>query len=141
MCAVWHKRIPAGSRGAPTGLACDLFPTVCEAAGAPVPSGLDGRSLLGALLGKPAPAADRDLVWVRREGGLEYQGREYYALRRGDWKLLQNSPFERYQLFNLREDPQETRDLSKQEPKIFRELSAALMRHVQRAGRVPWQRS
>ena len=140
LCAVWRNRIAPGSRGAQTGLACDLFPTVCEAAGAPVPSGLDGRSLLGAMLGKPPAAAGRDLVWVRREGGLTYQGREYYALRRGDWKLLQNSPFERYQLFHLREDPKETRDLSTQEPKIFRKLSAALMRHVQRAGRVPWQR-
>ena len=140
MCAVWPGRIPAGSRAAPAGMTCDLFPTVCEAAGAALPPGLDGVSLLPAMLGKPAAAPERDLIFVRREGGMEYQGRDYYALRRGGWKLVQNSPFERYQLFHLGRDPRETRDLSKQEPKVFRELSAALMRHIQRAGRVPWQR-
>lgn len=62
-----------------------------------------------------------------------------YAVRRGDWKLVYNSPFEPMQLFNLQDDPQEKIDLAKQSPKIFNELSTALRKHIQDAGQVPWQ--
>ncbi len=78
MCAVWPGRIAAGTRSGRVGLSMDLFPTLCEAAGARVPPDLDG-----AALWPERPAPERDLVWVRREGGVRYQGRDYYALRRG----------------------------------------------------------
>ncbi len=139
MCAVWPGRIRAGTQSDRVALSMDLFPTVCEAAGAHLASGLDGISLLADLESRAGQPAARDLVWVRREGGPRYQGRDYYAFRRGDWKLLQNSPFEPYQLFHLKDDPLEQTDRSRQEPKIYRELSAALARHVQQAGSVPWQ--
>ena len=139
MCAAWPGRIRAGSRSDRPGLASDLFATLCEAAGTK-PSGIDGTSLLGAMTGKVEPApAQRDLVWVRREGGQMYAGREFYAFRRGDWKLLQNTAFQPYELYNLASDPEEKHDLAKAEPKVYSELVSALMRHVQRAGRTPWQ--
>jgi arylsulfatase A-like enzyme len=118
----------------------DLFPTICEVAGAQPPAGLDGVSILPVLCRGANSLPQRDLVWVRREGGLRYQGQDYYALRRGDWKLLQNNPFEPPQLHNLREDPREQDDLKQREPKIYQELTAALARHLQRAGQTPWQR-
>ena len=68
-----------------------------------------------------------------------YAGREFYAFRRGDWKLLQNTAFQPYELYNLENDPEEKHDLSKSEPKRYNELIAGLMLHVQRAGRTPWQ--
>lgn len=140
MCAVWPGRIPPGTRSDCDGLTMDFYPTICEAAGARPPDGIDGRSLLPVFQGKQKTLPERDLIWVRREGGQRYQGQDYYALRRGDWKLLQNSPFEPFQLYNLKDDPGEQTNLANKERKIFAELSAALMRHVQRAGRVPWQR-
>jgi arylsulfatase A-like enzyme len=139
MCAVWPGRIPAGSRSECDALTMDLYPTICEAAGARAPAGIDGQSLLAVLEGKQKTLPSRDLIWVRREGGPRYQGQDYYALRRGDWKLLQNSPFEPYQLYHLKDDPGEKNDLASKEKKIYAELSAALMKHIQRAGRVPWQ--
>ncbi|MFN0168308.1 MAG: sulfatase, partial [Bryobacteraceae bacterium] len=139
MCAVWPGRIRARTQSDRVALSMDLFPTVCEAAGARLPDGLDGVSLLADMEGRTGQLAARDLVWVRREGGVRYRGRDYYALRRGDWKLLQNTPFEPYQLFNLKDDPLEQSDRSQQEPKVYRELSAALTRHIQQAGAVPWQ--
>jgi arylsulfatase A-like enzyme len=139
MCAAWPGRIAAGSKSDRVGLTMDLFATVCEAAGAKPLAGIDGVSLLPTLLGKAESPAERDLVWVRREGGPVYQGREFYALRRGDWKLLQNTAFQPYELYNLKDDPMESRDLAKSAPKIYRELTAALMLHVQRAGATPWQ--
>lgn len=138
MCASWSGKIRAGSRSNRVGMTSDLFATICEAAGLKA-EGVDGVSLLAEMTAKARPAPDRDLVWVRREGGTAYAGREFYAFRRGDWKLLQNTAFEPYELYNLANDPEEKQDLAKAEPKVYRELVAALMRHVQRAGRVPWQ--
>ena len=117
----------------------DLFATICEAAGARPKAGIDGVSLLPEMARRAQRTIQRDLVWMRREGGLEFAGRDFYALRRGDWKLLQNTAFQPYELFDLANDPGETRNLAKAQPKVYRELVAALILHVQRAGRVPWQ--
>ena len=140
MCAAWPGRIAPGSRSDRVGLTLDLFATACEAAGSK-PEGIDGVSLLADMTGEARQAPQRDLVWVRREGGPMYAGREFYAFRRGDWKLLQNTAFQTYELYNLANDPEEKRDLAKAEPKLYRELIAGLMLHVQRAGRTPWQRA
>ena len=139
MCAVWPGLIAPGSRSERVGMTADLFATVCEAAGAK-PGGVDGVSMLAEMMGKSPLSPQRDLVWVRREGGTMYAGREFYAFRRGDWKLLQNTAFQPYELYNLANDPEEKHDLSKSEPKRYNELIAGLMLHVQRAGRTPWQR-
>ncbi len=141
MCAAWPGSIAPGSKCDRVGLTMDLFATVCEAAGAKPPEDIDGVSLLADMLGKAQQPPKRDLAWVRREGGMMYAGRDFYAFRRGDWKLLQNTAFQPYQLYNLANDPEEKRDLAKAEPKVYRELVAALMLHLQRAGRTPWQRS
>lgn len=138
MCAAWPGHIAAGSKSERVGLTMDLFATVCEAAGAKPPEGIDGVSLLADMKGAQRPN-QRDLVWVRREGGMNYAGREFYAFRRGDWKLLQNTAFQPYELYNLADDPEEKRDLAKEQPKVYRELISGLMQHVQRAGRTPWQ--
>ena len=118
----------------------DLYPTLCDIAGTPYASDLNGLSLLPTLLGQPQPGLDRTLVWVRREGNFRYQGRDYYAFREGPWKLVQNTPFEPYQLYHLDRDPMEENDLSKSEQKQYRSLIQKLMLHVQSAGQVPWQR-
>jgi arylsulfatase A-like enzyme len=139
MFAVWPGKVAAGLESDTVALTMDLYATACEAAGAGTPADLDSVSILAELTGRKRAATPRDLVWVRREGGGPYRGRDYYAIRRGDWKLLQNTPFEPYQLFNLREDPAETTDLSGTRPDVYRALTAALSLHIQRAGRTPWQ--
>jgi arylsulfatase A-like enzyme len=139
MGAAWPGRISPGSHSDGVALAMDLPPTICEAAGVSPPKNLNGISILSAMQGKGTPPADRELVWVRRDGGMRCQAQDYYAYRRGEWKILQNNPFEPLRLYNLREDPNESNDLSQREPKLYREMVARLMLHVQQAGRVPWQ--
>jgi arylsulfatase A-like enzyme len=107
----------------------------------PVRHEIDGASILPTLLGQNQPVVTRDLFWMRREGGAKYQGQDYYAVRRGDWKLVHNSPFEPLQLFNLAADPLEQHDLARQETKVFQDLAAALRAQLQRAGAVPWQKT
>jgi len=42
-------------------------------------------------------------------------------------------------LYDLAADPRETTDLARKEVAKFRDLAAALMKHIQRGGQVPWQ--
>jgi arylsulfatase A-like enzyme len=138
MCAAWPGKITPGSRSDRVALTMDLFPTICEAAGATLDYEINGRSILPTLLGKYQPAEDRFLFWVRREGGL-YGGRAYYAARYGDYKLLQNSPFEPLQLYNLKDDPHENQPLDKKH-RMYQKLFTALRNHILEAGAVPWQK-
>jgi arylsulfatase A-like enzyme len=140
MGAVWPGRIEPGSRSDRVAMTMDIFPTVCEAAGVPIDHEIDGISFLPTLLGKSQPANDeRFLFWVRREGGPKYGGRAYYAARQGDFKLLQNTPFEPLKLYNLAQDPQEQHPLDDKHP-MYRKLFNALQGHVSKTGVVPWQR-
>ncbi|HRH98668.1 MAG TPA: N-acetylgalactosamine 6-sulfate sulfatase, partial [Prosthecobacter sp.] len=81
----------------------------------------------------------RDLYFVRREGGPAYGGKSYEALIRGDWKLMQNTPYSPLELYNLKNDPQEKNNLMGKAPKVFQELSTAMRKHVQIGGATPWQ--
>lgn len=138
-CVRWPGHTKPGSRTGHRALTMDLYPTFCEAAGVPVRHAIDGRSILSLLTGKPGDPPPRDLFYVRREGGNKYQGQDYYAMQRGPWKLLQNTPLEPLELYNLEEDPKEQKNLAQEQKKVFREMAAALRAHIQEAGRVPWQ--
>ena len=137
--ARWPARIKAGSRTGRFTLTMDIFATLAEVAGVKPPADVDGVSFLPSLLGGNPPEAQREFYFVRREGGIAYGGKTIEALRRGDWKILQDSPFAPLELYNLAADPKETTDLAKEQRKIFRDMDAALRLHVQRGGEVPWQ--
>ena len=139
MCAVWPGRIEPGSRNGRVALTMDLYPTICEAAGAEIDHEIDGRSILSILLGQQQPEEDRILFWVRLEGGRRYRGQPYYCARQGDWKLLQNDASEPFRLYNLADDPKEQHDLSSSRADVFTRLKAALDAHVARCSNVPYR--
>ena len=99
---------------------------------------IEGQSLASVWLEGAEGDADRTMIWVRREGNLRYQGRAYYAIRQGNWKLLQNTPFEPMMLVDLEKDPFEQNPLPA-EGKVAKQLTNALMAHIQKSGEVPWQ--
>jgi len=138
MCAVWPGKIKPGSRCGHVAMTMDLFPTICQSAGAKITHPIDGVSILGALLGEKFEMPDRTLFWMRLEGG-GYRGKIYYAARHGRWKLMQNRQWEPMKLFDLHDDPGETRPLGK-DHKAYKQLSDALGRHVAKAQKIPWQR-
>lgn len=140
MGAVWPGKIKAGGRNDFVAATMDIFPTVAEVAGAKIDHPIDGRSFLPLLLGEKQAAFERDLFFTRREGGERYMGECIWAMRRGDWKLVKNSPMTSWELFDLGTDPKETTDLAKKNPEKFRELAAAMREHIQRGGAVPWQK-
>jgi arylsulfatase A-like enzyme len=137
--ARWPGHIAAGSRTARPTLTMDVFATACALAGANSPASIDAVSFLPALLQKAEKAPERDLYFVRREGGHVYGGLTIEALRRGRWKFVHDSPYAPAALFDLESDPAESTDLSHQERKVFVELSRVLQAHLQEGGRVPWQ--
>ena len=134
----WPARIKPGTRSDYTGLVFDLFPTFAELAGSKPNEDLDAMSLVPLLMGGTT-TTPRDLYFVRREGGSKYGGKSYEAIIRGDWKLMRNDPFSPYELYNLKEDPQESRNLAATNRRKFEELGAEMRRHVQRGGATPWQ--
>ncbi|MFZ5830046.1 MAG: sulfatase-like hydrolase/transferase [Planctomycetota bacterium] len=93
--------IPQGRSDALTYL-YDIYPTVCELVGAPVPDGLDGKSFAPVLRGeKPA---------IRDSLFLAYEDVQR-AVRDEQWKLIIYPQINRSQLFDLQQDPQEMHDL------------------------------
>ncbi len=90
----------------------DLFPSICEWAGQSVPESVDGTSLL--------PVINENKV-IRDH--LYYAYRDYQrGISDGEWKLIEYhvNGDKHTQLFNLKEDPSETKDLSKEKKQAKR---------------------
>jgi len=137
-CAVWPGEIAPGSTTDQVTLSMDLFATCCDAAGVEIDHAIDGVSILPTLRGE-GQSIERDLFWTRREGNVRYMGQAVWAVRRGEMKLLQNSPTGPFELYDLKADPAEGRDLSTSNRGAYQSLGAALRAHMQRGGAVPWQ--
>jgi arylsulfatase A-like enzyme len=136
---VWKGNIKPGSSSDRLTLLMDLFPTFAEITGAELSSSIDGESFLPELKGEVRPPSERTVFWVRREGNI-FGGQAYYAARRGDYKILQNTPYEPIQFFNVGEDPYEQVPLETVESEIYQSLRSALQEHIQETGRIPWQK-
>jgi len=101
----------------------DYLPTILEMAGGKAPK-VDGVSIAGLLRGKGAPKREA-LFWhyphYSNQGGAPGG-----AVRKGDWKLIEFYEDGRLELFNLKHDSGERRNLVRKEPKKAAELHALL---------------
>ena len=138
-CAMWPGHIPEGHVTDQVALLMDIFPTVCEVAGAPMPDEIEGRSIWQTLQGEQQDFSERILYWLRREGRGEFLGQAQHAVRRGNIKLLHNRPFQPLELYDLSSDPLETTNTMETHQDLFREMSRLFQVETQKAGNVPWQ--
>ncbi|MGK7393483.1 MAG: sulfatase family protein [Candidatus Cyclobacteriaceae bacterium M3_2C_046] len=138
-CAVWPGKIKPGSSSEAYLLTMDIYPTVLAAAGAGYAHRIEGQDFLPILLEEEQRVGERPLFFSRREGNMRYRGQAIEAVRSGQWKLLQNNPFEPQELYNMEEDPYETNNVFDQYPEKVKELNQLLMKHKQIGARVPWQ--
>lgn len=143
VCAArWPGKFPAGLKTNVTAVTSDWFATLAEIAGADVSDlEIDSKSLMRPLK-NPADTIgldDRELYFVRREGGPAFAGKTIEGLRDGRWKLVLNRPTDPIRLFDLQVDPYETNDLATKNPAKTREMISRLQLHVQKGGQIPWQ--
>lgn len=111
--------LPAGARVDELAYLYDLAPTVCALAGLPVPSSMEGRSLLraragtraGTTTGAQSHEAGTRALGSDRDGVLTAYRATQRAWTEDDWKLIWYPELTRYQLFHLAEDPHEVNDL------------------------------
>ncbi|MEM7369435.1 MAG: sulfatase-like hydrolase/transferase [Bacteroidota bacterium] len=139
-CVSWPNKIKAGSVSETRLLSMDIYPTLLSIAGIDFQHEIEGMDFSPTLMGNSQSTEDRPVFFSRREGGTRYGGKTIQAVRLGDWKLLQNDPFGPRELYNLAQDPLEEHDLIEDKPDKFKELNGLLMKHLQKAGQVPWQR-
>ena len=138
-CAMWADGIEKGYVCGNVAMLMDLFPTACETAGVSVNHQIEGLSILPTLRGENQDFSDRAMYWVRKEGSHQFLGLNQHAVRRGNIKLLHNSPFELLELYDLGNDPQETSDQAKTQKDAFREMGELLQTEMRENGSVPWQ--
>jgi arylsulfatase A-like enzyme len=109
----WTGTLPAGTTCNVPVISLDIAATAVALADAPMPEKLlDGINLIPVLKGG-SKGPDRALFWRLANR---------FAVRKGDWKLVRDRPENGIELFNLAEDPGETKDLAAQNGEKFREL-------------------
>lgn len=95
--------VPPGGRSAALVYLFDLYPTAAALCGVALPPGVEGKNLTGVIAGKDASV--RDVLF----GAYRNVQR---SIRTDRWKLIRYTQINRTQLFDVRADPDETRDVS-----------------------------
>lgn len=117
-------RIEAGSTSSHVAASWDLLPTLAELAGAAVPQGLDGISMLPALLGEATagrPQTSQEyLYWEFHERGAAQ------AVRLGKWKGVRTRAGAPLELYDLTADRAEQHDLATEQQDVVARADAIL---------------
>lgn len=96
--------VPSGARLPAQCHLRDVYPTVCELAGVPVPGSVQGRSL--------APVLRGERQEIYEEVFAYFTDTQRLIRTREGWKLVWYPRGSRLQLFQVNEDPHELRDLA-----------------------------
>lgn len=125
-------RWPRGLRGANRTsdvpiTSTDFFPTMLDAAGLPLRPELhcDGVSLMPLLRGDGE--LPREAIYWHYPHYSNQGGTPTCAVRAGDWKLIEFFEDQRLELYNLRQDIGESRNLAPDEPELVRDLHQKLV--------------
>jgi arylsulfatase A-like enzyme len=109
---------------------CDLFPTICAAAGVdvkelPIVGSLDGINLEGLLREPSGTGPDRSLYWHYPHFS-SMGGRPSGAVRSGKWKLIEHFETGATELYDLEKDIGESKDLAQRFPEKSKKLQREL---------------
>ncbi len=129
LLVLWPGVTPAGGVCAEPVITADLYPTLLEIAGARGEPGhnaaVDGESLVPLLKGPRAKPRREAIYWHYphyHAGGAT----PYGAVRAGDWKLIEFYEDDRVELYNLKDDLGEKKDLAAAMPDKARGLREKL---------------
>ncbi len=130
----FQKRLPISIGGVQTQQAAvyDMFPTILALTGSAAPQNhvLDGKRLDTLLAGKPDRA--RDEKFLMHYPHSPHRSDYFTAFRDSDWKVIYHyfpsevSEGSHYQLFNLKADPFEQKNLAKTEPAELKRMMQGL---------------
>lgn len=120
----WPAKIKKGWVSDALVTSVDFYPTLLEIAGAEQPGGqiLDGKSLLPELL-DDYYNPERAIFW---HYPVYHHDVPAGAVRKGDWKLIENQVTGKVSLYNLRADISEAMDLAELFPEKTLELKTLL---------------
>jgi arylsulfatase A-like enzyme len=110
----------------------DIFPTMLEITGAPKPRQvLDGESLVK-LFRNPAAKLQRDAIFQHFPGYLGsgpglWRTTPVTIMQSGDWKLMEYLEDGKLELYNLRDDLGETKNLATEKPEIAGQMHARMV--------------
>jgi arylsulfatase A-like enzyme len=115
--ARWPGKIQAGATTDLPIAFWDLMPTLCEIAGAPAPAQTDGLSLAPTLLGRGEQKRHHFFYWEYPvPAGLTQ------SVRMGDWKGVKAKARGPWELYDLKADPKEERDVAADRPDVVAKL-------------------
>ncbi len=133
----WPGKIPAGKVNDSTVLSSvDYFATICSLVGVKPPgdAAFDGADMSAAWLGESATRS-KTLFWEYGRGpSYNYPKPDpndkspNVAVREGDWKLLVNADGSNAELYNLGDDPKETKNLAAEKPDQVARLREAVLK-------------
>lgn len=111
--ARWPGVVPAGRVSDAPWAFWDFLPTCAELSGAKIPANCqpDGFSLLSFLKGGSAPQREY-FYWELHEGT------PLQALRWGDWKAVRNGPSKPIEIYDLKTDAAESKNLAGERPDL-----------------------
>lgn len=122
----WPRAVAAQSTCNTPVTSPDFFPTLLDAAQAPpMPQQhVDGVSLMPLLRGQ---SIDRDAIYWHYPHYSNQGDTPACAIRMGDWKLIEHFEDHRLELFNLREDIEESSNLASALPQRTKDLHDRLV--------------
>jgi arylsulfatase A-like enzyme len=118
----WPAKIQRGKKITSMVSALDFFPTFC--AMAKVDSAAfkpDGMNVLEAISGDKE-IGERELFFELGRH-ITFEGKSWYALRKGPWKYVQTDSREEY-LFDISQDPYEQKNIKDLHPEAFKQMKA-----------------
>jgi len=129
--AVWPGHIKPGSISHEQAWVGDLLPSCLDAAGIAYPetfrgtktSPLDGRSMLQVLEGEAREAADALFFNDKGQQAVIHEGRWKLLIEPGWFRETRAAPGIAYELYDLKKDPAETRNLAKERPELVQLLA------------------
>jgi arylsulfatase A-like enzyme len=120
MIVRWPGKVSAGTASDQVWAMWDVLPTLAEIAGLKPPGKIDGISMLPALLGKPQTNQHSFLYWEFHEKGFRQ------AVRMGDWKAIRFGVDGPMDLYNLKTDFQEKKNVGSEHPDIAAKIEEVL---------------